>query len=177
MKTVVEEKEKTLFPLLENEMERLADDSGIKLELVNGIPIWEAFPGFQHQEKSLGIQISLREKARRSHSCPCISVADLTIRFPDGFIKRPDISIFCNRPIEQKTVCTLIPEAVIEILSRGYEKKDTEVSLPFYFAWNIPDIALFNPETNRVSHYHEGQVDEYDSPVELTFTCGSRAAI
>ncbi len=167
----------SLFPLLENEMERIADESGIRLEFVNGIPIWEAFPGFQHQEKTLDIQISLRENARRSHSYACISVADLTIRFPDGSIKRPDISIFCNRPIEQKTVCTQIPEAVIEILSRGYEKKDTEVSLPFYLAWNIPDIALFNPETNRVSHYRDGQVDEYDSPVELTFACGCRATI
>jgi len=25
-----------------------------------------------------------------------------------------------------------MPDAVIEILSKGYEKKDTEVSLPFY---------------------------------------------
>ena len=158
-------------------MERLAENSGIKLELVNGIPIWEAFPGFQHQEKTLDIQISLRDHARRSDACACISVADLTIRFPDGSIKRPDISVFCNRPIEQETVCTQIPEAVIEILSKGYEKKDIEISLPFYLAWNIPDIALFNPETNRVSHYHGGEVDEFDSPVELTFACGCCATI
>ena len=115
MTTFVKEKEEALFPLLENEMERLADDSGIKQGLVSGIPIWEAFPVFQHQEKTLDIQISLRENARRSDSCACISVADPTIRFPDGSIKRPDISVFCSRPVERKTVCTQIPEAVIEI--------------------------------------------------------------
>ena len=177
MTTFVKEKEEALFPLLENEMERLADDSGIKLGLVSGIPIWEAFPFFQHQEKTLDIQISLRDQARRSDASACISVADPTIRFPDGSIKRPDISVFCSRPVERKTVCTQIPEAVIEILNKGYEKKDNEVSLPFYLSWHIPYIALFNPESNRVSHYHDGQVDEYDSQVELTFACGCPATI
>jgi len=46
---------------------------------------------------------------------------------------------------------------VIEILSKGYEKKDTEVSLPFYLTQDIPDIVLFDPATNQVSHYHDGK--------------------
>lgn len=171
------EKEKTLFPLLDNAMEHHADQSGIKLELINGIPIWEAFPVFRHQQKTLDIQISLLNSANQSGGCKCIPVADLTIRFPDGSIKRPDISIFCSKPVEQDTACTQIPDAVIEILSKGYEKKDTEISLPFYLSWNIPDIVLFDPEKNCVSHYHNGQTDEYDSPVELTFQCGCRTTI
>lgn len=171
------EKEKSLFPLLDDAMEHLADASGFKLEMTNGIPTWEAFPVYRHQKKTLEIQLSLINNAKKSGGCECVHVADLTIQFPDGSVKRPDISIFCHEPVEQKTACKDIPEAVIEILSEGYEKKDTEVSLPFYLSYNIPDVVLFDPETNRVSHYHNGQVDEYDSPVDLTFACGCRTTI
>ena len=68
-------------------------------------------------------------------------------------------------------------EAVIEILSKGYEKKDTDVSLPFYLAQGIPDIVIFDPATNRVSHFHDGQTDEHNSPIQLTFACGCRATV
>ncbi len=74
-------------------------------------------------------------------------------------------------------MCEMIPEAVIEILSKGYEKKDTEISLPFYLTQGIRDIVIFDPTTNRVHHYHDGQTDEYSSPVSLTFACGCRATL
>ena len=74
-------------------------------------------------------------------------------------------------------MCEMIPEAVIEILSKGYEKKDTEISLPFYLTQSIRDIVIFDPAANRVSHYHDGQADEHHSPVQLTFACGCRATL
>ena len=171
------EKEKSLFPLLDDAMEHLADDSGIKLEITNGIPTWEAFPVFRHQVKIDAIRQNLKPSTQDAGGCDCVHVADLTIQFPDGSIKRPDISIFCAQPIEQDTACTQIPEVVIEILSKGYEKKDTEISLPFYLSYNIPDIVIFDPATDKVTHYHAGQIEEHDSPVELTFACGCRATI
>ena len=171
------EKETSLFPLLDNAMEHLADASGFKLEMTNGIPTWEAFPVIRHQAKIDVIRANLKPLTQDAGGCACIHYADLTIQFPDGSVKRPDISIFCTQPKEQDTACTQIPEVVIEVFSKGYEKKDTKVSLPFYLSYNIPDIVLFDPATNRVSHYHNGQVDNYDSPVELTFACGCRATI
>lgn len=166
-----------LFPVLTDAMEHLADASGFKLEMTNGIPTWEAFPVFRHQEKIDAIRFTIRPQNQDASGCACLHVADLTILFPDGSVKRPDISLYCSRPVELDTACTQLPEAVIEILSKGYEKKDTDISLPFYLQWNIPDIVLFDPETNRVSHYHDGQTDEYASPVELTFRCGCRATV
>ena len=164
------------IPQISMDLEHLADQAGIKIEFVNGLSIWEASPVYRHQRKSLEIQVSLLTNAKAS-GCGCISVNDLTILFADGSIKRPDISIFCREPEEQDTACTLIPEAVIEILSKGYEKKDTEVSLPFYLSQGIADIVIFNPVTNMVSHYHGGRMDEFTSPVELTFECGCRATV
>lgn len=171
------EKEKNLFPILDEAMEHLADASGFKLEITNGIPTWEAFPPLRHQMKVDAVCFSATPNSLHGIREGFTIVRDLTIQFLDGSVKRPDVSIFSTRTIEENTACRQIPEAVIEILSKGYEKKDTEVSLPFYLSWNIPDIVLFDPETNKVSHYHNGQVDEYDSPVDLTFACGCRATI
>ena len=176
MPTKTLERELTSESFITEAMEQAAHEAGIKLEYVSGIPVWEASPVIRHQQKSFEIQVSLMNHAKQS-GCECVSVADLTILFPDGSIKRPDISVFCSVPQEQDTACTVMSEAVIEILSKGYEKKDTEISLPFYLKQEILDIVLFNPFSNRVSHYHEGKLNEYDSPVELTFACGCRATV
>lgn len=165
-----------LFTLFTDAMEYGAGQSGVKLEYVNGIPVWEAMPVYRHQKKTLDIQISLLNNGAHN-GCACIPVADVTILFPDGSLKRPDIAVYCTEPMEQDKAVTTLPDAVIEIISAGYEKKDTEISLPFYLAHNIPDIVLFNPETNRVSHYHGGQMEEHDSPVPLTFACGCRVMV
>jgi len=162
--------------VITDEMEQAADDLGIKLEYVNGLPIWEALPVYRHQKKTLDIQISIVKNAEHS-GCACIPIADASILFPDGSLKRPDIAVYCEEPIEQDKAITLLPRAVIEIISKGYEKKDMEVSLPFYLTQSIDDIVIFDPATNRVSHYHSGEIDEYKSPVELSFACGCRVTI
>ena len=177
MPTKTSERELTSAPFITEAMEQAAHEAGIKLEYVSGIPVWEASPVYRHQKKIDQIRASLKPTPGEETNCECVSVADLTILFPDGSIKRPDISVFCSVPKEQDTACTQIPEVVIEILSKGYEKKDTEISLPFYLEQRIADIVLFYPASNRVSHYHEGKLNEYDSPVELTFACGCRATV
>ena len=165
-----------LLTLMTDAMEYGPGQAGIKLEYVNGMPVWEAMPVYRHQKKTLDMQVSLLANAAHD-GCACIPVADVTILFPDGSLKRPDIAVYCTEPTNQDKAVTALPEAVIEIISAGYEKKDTEVSLPFYLSQAIPDIVLFNPETNRVSHYHDGQTEEYDSPVPLTFACGCRVIV
>ena len=143
--------------MITDSLEHRATEAGIKLEYVNGIPVWEASPAIRHQRISDRIRASIGRAGRENEGCSCIHYADIYILFPDGSTKRPDISIFCSEPPEQDTMCETVPEAVIEILSKGYEKKDTEVSLPFYLTQDIPDIVLFDPATNQVSHYHDGK--------------------
>lgn len=162
--------------MITDELELAAHELGIKLEYVDGLPIWEASPVYRHQKKTLDIQMSMIKNAENS-GCECIPVADTTILFPDGSKKRPDISVFCEEPTEQDKAITVLPKAVIEIISKGYEKKDLEVSLPFYLTQRISDIVIFDPMTNHVSHYHDGRKDDHESPVDLTFECGCRVTI
>ncbi len=163
--------------MITDEMEQRADEAGFKLEFVNGIPVWEAFPVIRHQRHLDRIRLSIAPVQLGEGVCRCISYLDIYIQFPEGSIKRPDISIFCEEPVEQDTMCRTIPEAVIEILSKGYEKKDTEISLPFYLSQGIRDIVIFDPLTETARHYHQGRMDEYQSPVDLTFQCGCRVIV
>ncbi len=163
--------------MLTYELAQRADEAGFKLEFVNGIPVWEAFPVIRHQRHIDRIRLSIAPVQLGEGRCKCISYLDIYIQFPEGSIKRPDISIFCEEPAEQDTMCRTIPEAVIEILSKGYEKKDTEISLPFYLSQGIRDIVIFDPMTETARHYHQGRMDEYRSPVDLTFQCGCRVTV
>jgi hypothetical protein len=52
----------------------------------------------------------------------------LHIQFPDGSDNRSDIAIFCEELSGTDTAVTTVLEAFIEILSRGYEKKDLEIA-------------------------------------------------
>lgn len=163
--------------MITDAMEHLADQAGIRLEYVNGVPVWEASPVIRHQRITDRIRASIKATAEGEGGCGCIHYADIYILFPDGSIKRPDISVFCEEPEEEDTMCRKVPEAVIEILSKGYEKKDMEVSLPFYISVQIPDIVIFDPATGRVDHYHGGKTDAHTSPVAIAFGCGCTATI
>ncbi len=107
-----------------------ADKAGIRLEIQNGLPLWEAAPLWEHQEQIDWIRASI---VRTGEGCACVHISDVYIAFPNGR-KRSDIAIFCQEPTpEQKhTLLTLIPCAVIEVVSRGYELKDIELGPPFY---------------------------------------------
>lgn len=154
-----------------------ADAAGFRLEMVGGLPVWEASPVVEHQRKVDQIRATIRPTDAES-TCACIHYADVQVRFPDGSHKRPDISIFCREPHEQRTAVTLVPHAVVEILSRGYEAKDLEVGVPFYRRMGISDILVLDPDTNVVLHYaHGGPARELVSPVEITLACGCRCTV
>ncbi len=80
--------------------------------------------------------------------CGCVHALDVYIQFPNG-LKRPDISIFCREPgeAEQDSFLTMVPEAVVEVVSQGYEAKDLEIGPPFYLSQGVKDVIVFDPRT------------------------------
>lgn len=159
-------------------MSREAANSGFRLEVANGIPTWEAFPVVRHQRAVYRIMNSIRPVAAEGEPCPCIAEADVQIRFPDGSRKRPDISIFCREPDELDSEVTLVPEAVIEVLSKDYEAKDLIIGVPFYRQIGIRDVVVLDPESGKVTHWQNNQPERsYVSPVNLTFLCGCSCTV
>ena len=150
--------------------------ANVRLERIGGLTIWEAQPVFKHQTEIFRIQKSIRP-VQEGAECGCVHASDVSVRFPDGSEKRPDIAIFCREPDEEYEAITLIPAAVVEIISKGYEAKDYEVGVPFYLSQGIQDIATFDPRTGEVRHYRPDGVTYHTSPVDLLFVCGCRCTV
>src|SRR5688572_23992847 len=103
------------------DLDELLLSGAVKLEITGGIPTWEASPGSRHQRMIDLIRVSIKPLTKSDAGCECAHLADVNIRFKDGSIKRPDIAIFCEEPPIQDEALTLIPRAVVEVISPGYE--------------------------------------------------------
>ena len=154
-----------------------SEELGIRLEIVNGLPVWEASPVIRHQKAVDRIRDSIRKPEGNDESCDCFHVADIYVQFPEGSLKRPDISMFCKTPAETDEAVKDIPDAVIEIISKGYEKKDLEIGVPFYLANGVKDVVVFNPYTDEVLHFRGGEKRELTLPAEIEFECGCRCTV
>ncbi len=154
----------------------VADEAGIRLEVIDGLPVWEVSPGLTHQESVDRVRQSIRAD-EKGGGCECLHYADLHIRFPDGSNKRPDVSIFCHRPAETDSTVTEVPPAVIEVLSKGYERKDLELAPPFYFKHGVRDVIVHNPYSRATRHFTGSGYRDYAEPVTIALHCGCRVTI
>jgi Uma2 family endonuclease len=157
-----------------------ANEVGIRLEMVSGLPLWEPQPVLKHQLEVDRIRQSIQAIAQGEQHpspCACFHVADVYINFPDGSLKRPDISLFCRKPDEEEEAITLVPEAVIEVVSKGYEAKDLEIGPHFYLSQGVKDVVVFDPYTLLVLHVRRDKVSRMVSPVTIALECQCRCEV
>lgn len=152
-----------------------AEELGIRLEVVSGLPIWEAHPVWKHQKAVDRIRATLA--ARDGAGCACVHAGDVYVQFADGSIRRPDISVFCREPDEDEDAITLLPEAVIEVVSKGYEAKDLEIGPPFYLAQGVKDVLVFDPRSLLVLHARRDGTKRLTSPVAIDLECGCSCTV
>lgn len=156
-----------------------ADELGVRLEIVGGLPLWEAHPLPKHQRAVDRIRATITPPPHTADGkgCACVHLADVYVQFPDGSLKRPDVSIFCREPDEDDRAITLVPEAVIEVISRGYEAKDLEIGPHFYRSQGVKDVVVFDPDTLVVLHVHAGGASRHVAPVNIQLQCGCRCTV
>jgi Uma2 family endonuclease len=156
-----------------------AEELGIRLEMVGGLPIWEPHPVWKHQKAVDRIRETIRtvETPPGAARCTCLHAADVYVSFPDGSLKRPDIAIFCTEPAEEEEAITLVPEAVIEVLSKGYEAKDLEIGPRFYLSQGVKDVVVFDPYTLVVLHVRRDGSRRMVSPVTIDLECGCSCTV
>ena len=149
-----------------------AAELGVRLEVMNGLAIWEAQPLYRHQKAVQRIAASIRPRSP-AWSAPCVHALQAYVRFPAG-LKRPDISVFCREPsdAEQDAALTMIPEAVVEVVSKGFEAKDLELAPPFYLSQGVKDVIVFDPSTLLVLHARRDGAVRHTAPVRLSLQCG-----
>lgn len=168
-----------------SELEEMVYDGVVRLEITGGVPTWESYPSLLHQETIDLIRASIEPVSTSSSAgadagseCGCYHFSDIQIHFKDGSRKRPDIAIFCTKPPRQAATVTVTPQAVIEIISPGYEYKDLQLNPQFYLAQDIGDVVIVDPRTSVVLHYRTTQpVATHYAPVTLDFVCGCRCKI
>lgn len=155
-----------------------ASELGIRLEIVNGLPLWEAQPVYRHQKHIERIAQGITKNEAHPSACACVHALDVYIQFPNG-LKRPDISIFCREPgeEEQDSALTMIPEAVIEVVSKGFEAKDLEIGPPFYLSQGVKDVVVFDPLTLLVLHVRKNRTTRQVSEVTIDLECGCRVVV
>lgn len=154
------------------DLDQLLRDGAVKLEITGGVPTWEASPGSRHQRMLFRIQTSIKPIPASDKGCECAHLSDVNIRFPDGSLKRPDIAIFCDEPPDQDEALTNIPQAVIELVSPGYEYKDTVLNPHFYLAQGVQDVVVVDPGAGIVTHYRTTEVRTLHTPVTVELQCG-----
>jgi Uma2 family endonuclease len=158
-----------------------ASHAPLRLEYVRGRIKWEASPASRHQMAVRRIERSVQPTPGANAGCACFALADVLLRFADAdqSLKRPDIAIFCTEPPEQDEALELVPAAVIEVISAGYEEKDTGPDgAPFYIAQGVADVLVFDPRTAMVEHYRPGHpVTRYATPCTFDTVCGCRVTV
>jgi Uma2 family endonuclease len=158
-----------------------ASGAPVRLEYVRGRMKWEASPASRHQLTAKAIEASLKPISGQRDACACFSLQDVLIRFPDpdGSLKRPDIAIFCAPPPLSDEALELLPAAVIEILSLGYEDKDLgDDGAPFYLACGVLDVLVVDPRAGAIRHYRPGlPIAELHSPATVELQCGCQIQV
>jgi Uma2 family endonuclease len=150
-----------------------ADAIGIRLEIMNSVPVWEASPMYRHQHEVDRICQSMQigqSKAARA----CEHVGSVYFHFKDGSYKRPDIAIICTMPKEEEMDAALeiVPEAVIEVISEGYEDKDMRIAPSFYLCQGVKDVLIFDPRAKLIWHHRVDGVQRLNAPQTLELECG-----
>lgn len=138
-------------------------EKGLKIEIASGLPIFELAPSPMH---NLDLQ-EIAKTVRKGHVC-----WNVTIRFPDGSYRRPDISIFCARPPRVRKAGTQVPTAVVEALSPSSIVKDTELSPNWYLSQGVRDVFVYDPEGLTVDHVRASGRERHAVPVELETETG-----
>ena len=149
-----------------------AEEAGVRLEMVGGIPVWEAFPSPRHQVALKAIDASLTPMDDRARPCGCHGYQDMYIQFPDGSYKRPDLAVYVEPVSPTDEAATVLPAAVVEVLSPGYEAKDLVIGVPFYLRKGLADVIVFDPKSETGTHHTQTSQTPFQSPATLRLDCG-----
>lgn len=149
-----------------------------RLEVTGGLPTWEAMPGALHNGVVDDIRQSLTHLNIDNQACACAHIADTYITFSPELLRRPDIAIFCERPPRPDGALSgIIPGAIVEVLSAGYEQKDYDV-VPLYLAAGVQDVILVDPRARTAARYTSAAPPERAAlPVQWRLAMGCRLEI
>ena len=84
---------------------------------------------------------------------------------------------FAESRSEEEEAVKLVPEAVIEVISKGYEAKDLEIGPRFYLSQGVKDVIVFDPYTLVVLQVRKDGATRHVSTVVINLLCGCRCMV
>lgn len=154
------------------EIQRLAYQ-GVRLEITGGRTTWEALSDVIHNGVVDDIRQSLTRHNPPMAACGCHHIADTYIEFAPNLLRRPDVAVFCEKPPRPDgAITTLIPQAVVEVLSQGYEQKDRD-AVSLYLGAGVLDVLLVDPRKRTVECHRLGEAPRtLELPATITLQMG-----
>ena len=144
------------------------EEFGLKLERMGRFCIWHSDPSYVHQTEIDRIRSSFGTFGTQ------LQVSSVWLSFVDGSFTCPDIAVLARAPTSKEAVHPLehVPEAVVEVISEGFEAKDLEIGPHFYLSQGVKDVIVFDPRTLIVLHYRRDGTHRLTSPHSFALECG-----
>ncbi|CAF1127626.1 unnamed protein product [Didymodactylos carnosus] len=155
-----------------------------KIEIENDLSVEIMSPTIRHQDVVLRTYDLFRDRKTRINKsgniCKCFITVDVNQYFMNPqtraiCIKRPDISIYYDKPVEKYScVRESVPHTIIEVINEGDEKKDYVTNVNLYLCNNVDDYIVINPLNDKYSICHyttNGSIDCIGKQI-LKLTCG-----
>jgi Uma2 family endonuclease len=144
----------------EEDVVALDDHEDRLCELVDGILV-EKTVGFYESYLTVAI-IALLNNYVREHKLGIVLGTDGMILLSPGLVRIPDVSfISWNRlpghKVPRDSICTVIPDLAVEVLSRSNTKKEMERKLTDYFTAGVRQVWYVYPKNREIQVFHSPQ--------------------
>jgi Uma2 family endonuclease len=73
-----------------------------------------------------------------------------------SMVRRPDISVICNREVPPSGVLAFAPDLVVEVISPNDLAEDVERKLGDYLRAGVRSVWLVSPECRSITVHHAG---------------------
>jgi Uma2 family endonuclease len=127
---------------------------GTWAELINDVIYMSPTPNYKHQKLSAALIAEIYVHAKKNESGTCLATIDV---FFDGKnVFQPDILFITkeNMGIIQNGKIKGSPDLIIEILSPGNKKHDTEKKKTVYEKFGVKEYFIIDPESKTTITYY-----------------------
>jgi Uma2 family endonuclease len=140
----------------EKDVIRVLDVENRPCELVEGTLVEKAM-GFKESEIAVTI-IILVGSFVRSHNLGILAGPDGTIRLFPGMVRIPDVTFVSwerlpGRKRPKVPIPHLVPDLVVEVLSKGNTRPEIDRKLREYFTAGVRSVWIVNPKKRTLRQY------------------------
>lgn len=128
---------------------------GTLAEVINNVIYMSPAPTFPHQEVLSNLHASMNVYGRKSNLGKCL-VSPIDVYFDEKNILQPDIIFISNEnmSIVKDEKVKGAPDLIVEVLSPGNKKHDTERKRPVYEKYGVKEFFIIDPRTKEVITYY-----------------------